>query len=224
MARLQILELPEGSSDDRPPFVLVVDQVPTDEARFDVIRRDLLTDGDLAERLGARAVLVFEDTVDIPANDTTAYLGGSLPPDAHYEVTIGGQPVTWTPSDETQARAAEEGQRLANERTDIARDMDRLANHKAAITDALGINPLNGWDRIIEAAATLRQDRAEQAAALARVRNLHRPVEHNGQTICWECSAYDFECLTTDNSPVAHDQCGTHRALVGEQTHTQEQT
>jgi hypothetical protein len=69
MARLQILELPEGSGDDRPPFVLVVDQAPTDEAAFDAIRRDLLTDGDLAPRIGARAVLVFETTIDIPANE-----------------------------------------------------------------------------------------------------------------------------------------------------------
>ena len=30
MARLQILELPEGDGDDRPPFVLVVDQLPAD--------------------------------------------------------------------------------------------------------------------------------------------------------------------------------------------------
>lgn len=71
MARLQILELPEGTADDRPPFVLVIDQAPTDEAKFDAIRRDLLADGDLAPRLGARAVLVFEDTIDIPANELT---------------------------------------------------------------------------------------------------------------------------------------------------------
>lgn len=68
MARLQILELPEGSGDDRPPFLLVVDQVPSDETKFDAIRRDLLSDGDLAPRLGARAVLVFEETIDIPAH------------------------------------------------------------------------------------------------------------------------------------------------------------
>ncbi|WP_052808715.1 hypothetical protein [Streptomyces cyaneogriseus] len=68
MARLQILELPEGIGDDRPPFVLVVDQMPNDEPGFEALRRDL-NDGNLAERIGARAVLVFEDTIDIPAND-----------------------------------------------------------------------------------------------------------------------------------------------------------
>lgn len=68
MARLQILELPEGTSDDRPPFVLIVDQVPTDEAGFEALRRDL-ADGNLADKIGARAVLVFEETIDIPANE-----------------------------------------------------------------------------------------------------------------------------------------------------------
>lgn len=69
MARLQILQLPEGAGDDRPPYVLVIDQVPSDETKFDAIRRDLLSDGDLAPRLGARAVLCFEETVSIPANE-----------------------------------------------------------------------------------------------------------------------------------------------------------
>jgi hypothetical protein len=69
MARLQILELPEGAGDDRPPFILVVDQAPTDETGFDALRRDLGTPDDLLERIGARAVLLFEDTIDIPAND-----------------------------------------------------------------------------------------------------------------------------------------------------------
>ena len=70
MARLQILELPEGSGDDRPPFALVVDQVDGDAAKA-IANAGLTT----AELIGARAVLVFEDTIDIPANDTTAYLG-----------------------------------------------------------------------------------------------------------------------------------------------------
>ena len=64
MARLQILELPEGSNDDRPPFVLVVDQVDGDAAEA-IANAGLTT----AELIGARAVLVFEDTIDIPAND-----------------------------------------------------------------------------------------------------------------------------------------------------------
>lgn len=68
MARLQILELPEGTNDDRSPFVLVVDQVPRDEPAFEALRRDL-EDNDIAARIGAQGVLVFEKTVDIPTNE-----------------------------------------------------------------------------------------------------------------------------------------------------------
>jgi hypothetical protein len=66
MARLQILELPEGSGDDRPPFILVIDQYEPppypdepEPSPFDGV----------AEKIGARCVLVFEETIDIPAND-----------------------------------------------------------------------------------------------------------------------------------------------------------
>jgi hypothetical protein len=64
--RIQILELPEGAIDDRPPFVVIVDQADT-EAFTD----QLLAQGNIAEQLGARAVLCFEDTVEIPANEVT---------------------------------------------------------------------------------------------------------------------------------------------------------
>src|SRR5690606_3221721 len=69
MARLQILELPECADDDRPPFVLVIDEVD-DELAEDIARWP----DDIATRIGARQVLCFPETVDIPANDTTAYL------------------------------------------------------------------------------------------------------------------------------------------------------
>ncbi|MGW1015591.1 hypothetical protein [Streptomyces niveus] len=158
MARLQILELPEGAGDDRPPFVLVIDQVPTDEDKFDAIRRDLGTPEDLVERIGARAVLVFEDTIEIPANDTSAYLRDSFPADAHYEMTITEHPE---------------------------------------------------WNAAAEA----------QAEAIARVRQLHRPVEYRGRgTICAACSGWDGS--TTDNSPCGYEHCPTLLALNGEQERT----
>lgn len=79
MARLQILELPEGSGDDRPPFVLVIDQASEDIAKTLYPQADegasyaaavqRLTSLSLAEQIGARAILVFEETVDIPANE-----------------------------------------------------------------------------------------------------------------------------------------------------------
>lgn len=69
MARLQILELPEGSGDDRPPFVLVVDEVTAEEAERVIGSKDAF-DG-MAKKAGARAVAVFHGmTVDIPANSS----------------------------------------------------------------------------------------------------------------------------------------------------------
>lgn len=85
MARLQILELPEGAGDARPPFVLVVDQyVPQ---RY-IIGPDQPEPIDqfqgIAEQIGARAVLVFEEKIDIPANDVPA--GPHAHPDVvHFE-------------------------------------------------------------------------------------------------------------------------------------------
>ncbi|WP_327335837.1 hypothetical protein OG384_04185 [Streptomyces sp. NBC_01324] len=62
------------------------------------------------------------------------------------------------------------------------------------------------------ALAEIAAGAASSAAAFRRVRDLHRPVEHRGQTICAECSAYDGDG-SCDNSPVTHDQCSTLRAL-----------
>jgi len=64
MARLQILELPSGINDDRPPFLLVIDQVAPEMV-------DAITGQERAsaELIGARAILSFEETVHIPAND-----------------------------------------------------------------------------------------------------------------------------------------------------------
>ncbi|MGW7617413.1 hypothetical protein ACWGLG_16405 [Streptomyces antimycoticus] len=83
MARLQILELPtEHHGDDMvTPFVLVIDQAS--ETTINAL--DPVPDGlsphntamqrlaavSVAEQIGARAVLVFEETIDIPANEVT---------------------------------------------------------------------------------------------------------------------------------------------------------
>lgn len=169
MARLQILELPEGTDDDRPPFVLVIDQArvedfyPNTDAETawqtyigKLVAADPLKD--MAERAGARAVLVFEDTIDIPANDTSAFALNA------------GEPAR-AQADKIQARATEAVQ-AAHERTDIAREMDRLANHKAAVTDALGMDPTRDWDDIRNAAAGIRRSRDSMRDAIQRVRNL----------------------------------------------------
>jgi hypothetical protein len=68
MARLQILELPTINRDEGPdetPFILVIDQVDEGTAA-DIARWP----DDIAKRTGARHVLCFSETVDIPANET----------------------------------------------------------------------------------------------------------------------------------------------------------
>ncbi|MGW0780331.1 hypothetical protein [Streptomyces sp. NPDC002913] len=72
MARLQILELPDGVGDDRPPFVLVIDQYAPQRYILGPDRPEPVDQFEgVAEKIGARAVLVFEENVDIPANDLT---------------------------------------------------------------------------------------------------------------------------------------------------------
>ncbi|WP_329472744.1 hypothetical protein OIE75_29795 [Streptomyces sp. NBC_01723] len=91
MARLQILELPEGSSDDLPPFVLVVDQYVARRYVTGLDQPEPVSEFDgIAEQIGARAVLVFEDTIDIPANDTSGYL--ATPAKQELVVNLSGDP------------------------------------------------------------------------------------------------------------------------------------
>ncbi|MYW99940.1 MULTISPECIES: hypothetical protein [unclassified Streptomyces] len=68
MPRLQILELPDGAREDSPPFVLVIDQAPSTGPLYRRFADDMDLNDSIAARTGARAVLVFEDTVDLPAN------------------------------------------------------------------------------------------------------------------------------------------------------------
>ncbi|MGC5534211.1 hypothetical protein [Streptomyces sp. SR-10] len=51
---------------------------------------------------------------------------------------------------------------------------------------------------------------ASSAAAIQRIRALHRPVEHRGRTICVECSGW--AAGSADNPPAEHP-CATIRAL-----------
>jgi hypothetical protein len=71
MARLQILQLPAGAGDDRPPFVLVVDEYQPRRYVLGVGQTEQIVDefDGIAERIGARAVLTFVETVDIPASE-----------------------------------------------------------------------------------------------------------------------------------------------------------
>jgi hypothetical protein len=79
MARIQILELPYDTKTDEQPFAVVIDQV--DEATFQSLAFGTAYDSDNGQRplrealkadLGARAILCFEDTIEIPANDVVS--------------------------------------------------------------------------------------------------------------------------------------------------------
>ncbi|MFJ8760830.1 hypothetical protein [Streptomyces cyaneofuscatus] len=66
MPRLQILRLPDGGGES--PFVLVIDQAPLGGPLYRRFAQDIDLNDSIAARTGARAVLVFEDTIDILAN------------------------------------------------------------------------------------------------------------------------------------------------------------
>ncbi|WP_442803646.1 hypothetical protein OG411_29985 [Streptomyces pseudogriseolus] len=187
MARLQILQLPEGVGDSRPPFILVVDQYVARRYITGLDQAEPVDEFDrAAEKIGARAVLVFEETIDIPANDLDDYSG--IP---------GGDYTTF----------AETVQRTLGIDT------------STATPDVAGwlLTACRELEKSQSAREQLRQERDAQVNAIQRALALHRPVEYNGQIICWECSAYDFQSQSTDNAPVAHDQCGTFKALNGQQ-------
>jgi hypothetical protein len=154
MTRLQILELPAGPGDDRPSFALVVDEYQPMRYATGFDQEELVIDEfeGVAEKIGARIVLIFRETVAIPSNGTAQ-----------------------TDSGETSARTAE-GLRLARERIDIARDADRLAKWKNELTDALGMDRTRDWDDIRNAARGLRKraDHADKRCEELRVESLRR--------------------------------------------------
>jgi hypothetical protein len=72
MARLQILQLPEGVDDSRPPFALVVDQSAPQRwvlGSGNAPVRDVWHE--VAAEIGARGVIVTAETVEIPANEVS---------------------------------------------------------------------------------------------------------------------------------------------------------
>lgn len=184
MARLQILELPEGTGDDRPPFILVLDQAPRDESSSAF--RDDLVNNEIANRTGARHVLVFEDTIDIPANDTTAYLQQVA---EETGATIGKITSAYT------------AQTLAGERTDITREMYQLAKWKQALADALGMDRTGDWDDIRNAAAGLRKERDAQAEAIERV--CQESARIRATTRTWEPVADLIDAALNGNQATA---------------------
>ncbi|WP_435285255.1 hypothetical protein [Streptomyces bacillaris] len=64
---------------------------------------------------------------------------------------------------------------------------------------------------LLGAITRVRDEEIERlSAAVDRVRNLHRPVEHRGRTICVECSGWGNG--STDSPPTVHP-CRTINAL-----------
>jgi len=119
MARLQILQLPaEHHGDDTvTPFVLIIDQAG--EETIDTLSAPeaggspyetaiaRLASLTLAEQIGARAVLAFRETVDIPASEAGAHtepllrVGDFTDPDearqwARHGYEIGQRHCDWT--------------------------------------------------------------------------------------------------------------------------------
>ncbi|MFF8589952.1 hypothetical protein ACF061_00690 [Streptomyces sp. NPDC015220] len=200
MARLQILELPAGSSDDQPPFILVVDEcVPQRIA----LKADA-TFGDywqaLADRIGARGVIVTPETVDIPANDTSAYLDTRQTAPATVQVHIEGDAeeavrrgveyaTRWYGPDEGKARDKDAELRAANEWIERltadcheartwARHGYEIGQRHCGWTDH-GVAPAwltEEWPPHIDTCEHLKQA-AEYDEALSRVRRLPEQPE-----------------------------------------------
>ncbi|WPO74016.1 hypothetical protein [Streptomyces sp. KN37] len=177
MARLQILELPEvfvGAASETP-FILVIDQYEPPPYPGD-ITEPAPYDG-IAEKIGARAVLVFEDAIDIPANDITAYL-----PEAEAQA----EPCR---ADERAIQAEEKLKAFIEKRYVIEQE------RKALLADALGMDRTRDWDDIHNAVAGLRRDRTAQAEAIERARRAPtRPDVMNVQQENPTVWLHGYEC------------------------------
>ncbi|MEU8555927.1 hypothetical protein AB0C80_18325 [Streptomyces anthocyanicus] len=126
-----------------------------------------------------------------------AFLNGTLP----------ASPPRTDPAEKLQRAENFEGRAAAYQKraSDQADRIDDLTARRNALCEELA-------DQEVE---TVRQhERAQRAeAAIARVRALHRPVDHRGVLICAECSGYDG--LSTDNSPCGYEYCPTLLAIAG---------
>ena len=144
MARLQVLELPEGPDDSRPPFVLVVDETIPQRV---VIGMDHGSVPDywqrVAAEIGARGVIVTPETVEIPANNLTEYRVDPFVPDPAEAVRR-----LATVDDESEQRARHLEDKLkAFAEAHHRENVDRMD----AVTDALGLDRLRDWDEIVAA-------------------------------------------------------------------------
>ncbi|SNB89909.1 MULTISPECIES: hypothetical protein [unclassified Streptomyces] len=170
MTRLQILELPEGTDDERPPFVLVVDEytaqrVVTGAGQTITSFADPIEQA--ADRIGARGTLVFAETVEIPANEAPADPDGyPLRLAVEADLTGFGEQVT-----DAILKARSDAYRIAAQVSEKAHSplgvravLKEYADENAAqdihrmdaVTDALGLDRMRDWDEIITALRAYR--------------------------------------------------------------------
>jgi hypothetical protein len=133
MARLQILELPEAAGDDRPPFVLVVDECAPQRI---VIGMDSNPIGDywqgVADRIGARGVIVTAETVEIPANaepievDDAERAGTTQIVYAHERTRLDLCAALLVSGDTTWSKLVETVTKRQQEVADLYRQLDEL--------------------------------------------------------------------------------------------------
>lgn len=182
MARLQILELPEGADDSRPPYVLVVDECAPQRVIIGMDHgpvRDYWHD--VAERLGARGAIVTAETVEIPANDVSAEFREGLQQSVAdlYESARRSLSESETLGHKLLQRAeiaeavTAQTKGLMERRTRTLRERAERAEGKLTalgkqdtermdqVTDALGFDRLRDWDEIVSAIRTQRQIAAD---------------------------------------------------------------
>ncbi|MGW4028240.1 hypothetical protein ACWEFL_02790 [Streptomyces sp. NPDC004838] len=151
MARLQILELPEGAADERAPFVLVIDEYTPQRVLLGGAQTDPWREHweGVAARTGARAVLVFSERVDIPAN---ALRGGIIEAGLFPESTSVSVEADTSRFEQALAEAGQAAGRVG--------PVQREVEHMDAVTTALGFDRLRDWGEIVEAIKTRRQKEA----------------------------------------------------------------
>jgi hypothetical protein len=186
MARLQILELPEGADDSRPPYVLVVDETVPQRVIIGMDHgpvRDYWHD--VAERIGARGAIVTAETVEIPANDVSAEFREGLQQSVAelYESARRSLSESETLGHALLQRAEiaeaataqtkglmERRTRTLRERAEQAElklqrfaeaQQQELVDRMDEITDALGFDRLRDWGEIVSAIRMQRQVAAD---------------------------------------------------------------
>lgn len=90
MARLQILELPMVHNGDQTetPFILVIDGWTVDTLEEHAAINAYWDD--FGKKIGARGILCVDRAIDIPANDTSAYLGNETDAPSMLKVNLEG--------------------------------------------------------------------------------------------------------------------------------------